>query len=132
MTAEQNPQAPTPAGFNPGAFLTNIFGDRYLPSINRNTFDKVGSDAVFQRHFEGRLEREDSLHIIIGTDSGLLPTWLAKRGIPDGSRVLFIELPEVIETLGDALDNDKLPERMAVTPLDSWLDYVKPFAFADY
>jgi len=76
-------------------FLSNVFGDRYLYSINREDFNQKGADATYQAKLQPSFFREDTLHLVIGTDSGLLPNYLLKKGIPKGSRYLFIE-PEFV------------------------------------
>ena len=82
-----------------GAFQTNTFGDRYLFSLNRNIFDKTGSDTLFHTHYGDSLFNEDTFYIIGATDSGLLINYLQERGVPTGTRYLFVELPEVLDAL---------------------------------
>ncbi|MDA3807201.1 MAG: DUF115 domain-containing protein [Thiomicrorhabdus sp.] len=78
------------------AFLTNKFGDRYLYSINRSVFNHFGSQSVYHNRFQNLCEKEDTLYIAIGTDSGLLLKHIKAKTVPEGSRVLCIELPEVL------------------------------------
>ena len=75
---------------------TNIFNERYLYSINRDSFSKVSASAIFEAEFKTKIFDENTLYIILGTDSGLLPQYLQKQGIPAGTRYLFIELNEVL------------------------------------
>jgi tetratricopeptide (TPR) repeat protein len=103
-----------------GAFVTNDFGDRYIYEVNRSAFNKVGSDSVHGRLFGKRLFQEDSLNIVIGTDSGLLPNYLLKHGIPEGSRFLFVELNEVIDLIGQSHLLKWKREGIEVTTYDSW------------
>jgi len=61
-----------------GKLIENQFGDQYLFSINRNTFDKIGYQTLFNKEFGDSFDKQDTLHIIIGTDSGLLVKQLLK------------------------------------------------------
>lgn len=82
-----------------GPFRVNRFGDRYLINVNRERFDKLGAEVVFDQRFGKTLFEENTLYVILGTDSGLLPHYIANKGIPDGSRYLFVELPEVLDCI---------------------------------
>lgn len=82
-----------------GPFRVNRFGDRYLINVNRERFDKLGAEVVFAQQFGKGLFEENTLYVILGSDSGLLPHYIAHKGIPDGSRYLFVELPEVLECI---------------------------------
>lgn len=113
-------------------FISNKFGDELLYEVNRTSFDRLGASQVFQRHFGNRFEHTDSLYIIIGTDSGLLPAWILNKGIPEGTRYLFIELPEVIAALGTSLGTLTEEPRLAVTTPDAWESLKDDFQFSDY
>ena len=79
-----------------GPFRVNRFGDRYLINVNRERFDKLGAEVVFEQQFGKSLFNRDTFYIIVGTDSGLLPRYVVRKGVPEGSRYLFVELPEVL------------------------------------
>jgi len=96
-----------------GPFLVNEYGDRYLYPINRDTFRRIGAHTLYQKQFGDGLFREKTLHIIVGTDSGLLLTYLLKIGLPKGSRYLFVELPQVLERLNEEGLLSGLDERIA-------------------
>jgi len=81
------------------AFLTNKFGDRYLYSINRSVFNHLGSQAVYQNEFPELFEKEEILHILVGSDSGLLLQYMNSQSIPAGSKFLCVELPETVQRL---------------------------------
>jgi len=72
------------AGHSLGSFLTNDFGDRYLYAVNRNAFNRIGSDALYRTHFGERLSAEYQFTIIIGTDSGMLVRTSSIRGYRQG------------------------------------------------
>ena len=87
--------------FSSEPFLTNKFGDRYLYSINRSVFNHLGSLSVYQNRFPDLLEKEEFLYILVGTDSGLFLQHIKSKRIPDGSKILCIELPEILLRLKD-------------------------------
>lgn len=81
------------------SFKTNKFNEKYLYSVNRNTFLKESSQSIFKRHFSDKLDKEESLFIFFGTDSGLLPRFILSEKTPRNTRFLFIELPHVLEKI---------------------------------
>jgi len=89
-----------------GSFVSNRFGDRYLYAVNRNSFNHVGSDGVYQAHWGENLFSESTLYVIAGTDSGVLLRYIIKRGIPEGSRYLFVEIPEIIPLIKHTIPED--------------------------
>ncbi|MCB1876992.1 MAG: DUF115 domain-containing protein [Chromatiales bacterium] len=115
-----------------GGLLVNTFGEETLYAVNRNTFDRSGADTVFRRQYAENLWREDTLNLIVGTDSLLLVRYVLKHGLPKGTRFVFVELPEVLEQLQPALQLIDLPEEMAVVSPDDWTNLAKPFVFEDY
>ncbi len=102
------------------SFLTNRFGETYLHAVNRDAFNKIGSQAVFQQQLPDNLWQEDRLHIIIGTDSGLLIRHIQNRGVPPGSRFLFIELAEVIEPVKQRISDLPAEPRITLSTPESW------------
>ena len=115
-----------------GPFLTNEFGDRYLYEVNRSAFNKVGSDALYGQIFGKELFQKDTLNIIIGTDSGLLPNYVLKRGIPDGSRFIFVELPHVIDRIKDTIPLAKHKNKLALVAYDNWRATADKFELTNY
>jgi hypothetical protein len=115
-----------------GSFLTNNFGDRYLYAVNRNAFNSIGSDSLYASTYGDKLFAEYQFNLIIGTDSGIFPKYVVKNGIPPGSRYLFIELPEVIDTLSREGVLDNLPPEVSVTALDSWVKKAEEYQLSEY
>ena len=111
-------------------YYVNNFGDRYLYDVNRSLFNQVGADNIFRRRFGERLFDKDSLTVIIGTDSGLLPRYIQQQGVPDGSRYLFIELDQLLPMIGDAAG--ELDEHIHLVGQNGLIDALKPANFADY
>jgi hypothetical protein len=115
-----------------GSFLTNTFGDKYLYAVNRDSFNKVGTQAIYNQRFQKHISRENSLFVIIGTDSGLLLKYLLKNELPGGSRFLFVELPQVILRLEEVMTLTELPEQISLNPYDNWLEKAEDFRIRDY
>jgi tetratricopeptide (TPR) repeat protein len=113
-------------------FLTNSFGDRYLYSVNRNAFNALGSDALYQNHYGEKVFGEYQLNIILGTDSGLFLGYLRKRDIPSGSRYLFIELDDLMPALKAKGCLNDLPPEMAVVCIEDWLERAREFRIDEY
>jgi tetratricopeptide (TPR) repeat protein len=117
---------------NLGSFLTNQFGDRYLYNVNRNAFDMIGSDAYYRSLLGAKVFNEYQLNIIIGTDSGIFPRFIAKNGVPAGGRYIFVELPMVLEALRhDAVLEDLPPEISVITP-DELMSQAEKFQLSEY
>jgi len=113
------------------SFTVNAFGDRYLYRVNRESFNKLGAAAVFQAYFGDRLFAENTLHIVIGTDSGLLLQHVADRGGASGSRYLFVELPEVLDQLG-ADDRAGLGDKGLCVAPEQWIAQARSFKINEY
>jgi tetratricopeptide (TPR) repeat protein len=99
------------------AFLTNRFGDRYLYTINRSVFNHSGSRSIYHGRLQTLLKKENFLYIVIGTDSGLLLEYIKSKIIPEGSRVICIELPEILLRLRDERAMQDLDERITCISL---------------
>ncbi len=115
-----------------GPFLKNSFNDRYLYEVNGFTFNKVGSAAQYRQHFKEGLFEEYSLYLILGTDSGLLPQYISKEGLPKGSYYLFVEIPEILERLNEVVPVEDLDERIILSTSDQWLTLAKKLNFQNF
>jgi len=112
---------------------SNIFNERYLYHINRDSFNKISAQAIFEDEFHEKLFNEDSLYIIIGTDSGLLPNYIQAHGIPLGTRYLFVELETVLEQIVqyNLLDDD-LTDEIILTSFSQWQEQAELLKLKDY
>jgi len=112
---------------------SNIFNERFLYNINRNSFNKISAKALFEDEFHEKLFNENSLYIIIGTDSGLLPNYIQAHGIPLGTRYLFVELETVLEQIVqyNLLDND-LTDEIILTSFSQWQEQADLLKLKDY
>lgn len=115
-----------------GSLKTNAFGDRYLYKLCRGSFDQVGALAIFDAEFGESLLAEDSLNIIIGTDSGLLPKYIQQQGIPVGSRFIFVEPDSVLEELQQHQLLDDLPPEIVCTTVSQWEEHAETFKIKEY
>jgi hypothetical protein len=96
-------------------FEINKFGEYYLSSVNKHTFEKIDSATLFNKKFrikssetnKSSLSQEDTLHIFVGMDSGLLTNYVLEHPLASGSKYLFVELPEVLSLL-----NIDIPETL--------------------
>jgi hypothetical protein len=113
-------------------FITNQFGDRFLYSVNRHCFDRVGSDAVYRSRWGESLFNEDTLYIIAGCDSGVLVNYIQKKGLPKGSRYLFVELAPLIEILEPLIDQSASDNRILICTPNNWLEIARNHSFAEY
>lgn len=114
------------------ALLTNEFGDLYFHDINGSAFNKVGADALYNSHFDEKLHQENTLYILLGTDSALLPKYLMKSGLPEGSRYLFVEPPEVLDRLAQVIPVEGFDERILLTTPENWKQSADDLGFKHY
>lgn len=114
------------------SFLTSSFNEEYLYTVNRNSFNKEPSASVYKRLYKDKLEKEHSFYIILGTDSGLLFNYILQQPLPDDTRYLFIELPQILQSLGRKIDLDGLPEHIAICAIDDWQDQAAVFGIELY
>ncbi|MBF0138463.1 MAG: DUF115 domain-containing protein [Magnetococcales bacterium] len=115
-----------------GPFLINRFGEHYLPSVNQEVFSLVGSENFYRKHFEETLEKEDHFYVICGTDSGLLVKYILKKGVPGGTRFLFVDFPEILEQLTREKILPELPESIRLTTPEKLLDTAMEMSISDY
>lgn len=102
-----------------GTLIENQFGDNFLFSVNRKLFEQIGYQANFNKEYADKFEQENTLYIIIGTDSGLMIKELLKRPPEKGSTYLFIEFPEITTLTKIQYDLAK-QKRIIVTTADKW------------
>ncbi|QSX36123.1 motility associated factor glycosyltransferase family protein [Shewanella sedimentimangrovi] len=89
-------------------FAISQFDEVYLPSVNRQTFEKLDSKTLYRTKLKDLLHKQQHLFVIIGLDSGLLANYLLDTELPAGSKYLFVELDPVL----GLLDID-IPQRLA-------------------
>jgi tetratricopeptide (TPR) repeat protein len=115
-----------------GHFLQNGFGDRYLYEVNGTAFNKVGAEVCFARQYGPALFEENSLYIICGSDSGLLPRYIADKGVPDGSYYIFVELPAVIDLIEENTGASEFHEKIFLAAEEDWVACAKRIEFQNF
>lgn len=100
-------------------FQENSWGERYLPEINRRIFEQAPSTDYFSTHLDFNPAAEDTFHVFIGTDSGLLIDYIRSVELGAGSKVLFIELDDLVALVGRSVDALACGEGASATPLCS-------------
>lgn len=116
-----------------GPFLMNQFGEQYLPSVNQEAFSRVGSENLFQQQYADLFANEDSMYLVVGTDSGLLVNWILHKKRPEGSRFLFLEFAQLIDRLqAEGILPEELPAGVAVVPPEAWLVEAEKLSLKEY
>lgn len=117
-----------------GPVTVNSFGEKFLFNLNRHNFDKVNSIALFDTKFGETLFNENTLYVIVGTDSGLLLKYLQNKAIPKGSRYIFIEPESVLTALKEygLIVPAEQHERILCVSLHDWAFAIRNFKIADY
>ena len=113
-------------------FISNQFGDRYLYTVNRHCFDRVGSDAVYRSRWGDSFFRENTFYIVAGCDSGVLINYLQKKGLPNGSRYLFVELAPLIDIFETCINETVSRNRIKICTTDDWLQVARKYSLAEY
>lgn len=80
-------------------FAVSQFGEYYLPSINRTQFEKLNSTTQYDAKYKVDFSQENTLHVVIGMDSGLLANYVLEIGVAEGSRFIFVELDAALALL---------------------------------
>ncbi len=114
------------------ALKTNFFNERFLYNVNRDSFSKISAEVIFDTEYKKKLFDEDSLYIIVGTDSGLLPKYIQQRGIPLGTRYLFIEIEEILDQIHQHHLLESLEPEILCTTVNAWKEHALELKFKDY
>jgi len=115
-----------------GSFLTNLFGDRYLHTVNHSVFNKLGSKEMFRQRFGDLFTQKNSLFVILGTDSGLLLKYLQNTELGAGSRFLVIEFPELINRVQEIMSLESLPQNVILATPEDWQGKLEELNFTTY
>ena len=79
-------------------FIENSYGESYFYEAGKWLFGKNSIRRLIKESFSETLSLENKLYIFIGTDSGYLVEYFSDSKAK-GARAIFIEIPEVIETV---------------------------------
>lgn len=80
-------------------FQQNQWNERYIPEVNRDSFSVVAASNYYDTDLDIDLTANDTLHVIIGSDSGLLLKYLLHQNIGTGSRLVIIEPDDLFEVI---------------------------------
>ena len=114
-----------------GTLIENQFGDKYLFSVNRRNFEQLDYQTIFLKEFDDTFDKEDTLYIITGTDSGMMVKQLLKTPPEKGSAYIFIDFPEVIEQTKSQYNLDE-HKRIIVTTEAQWENDAKKIGMGIY
>lgn len=117
---------------NLGPFSQNQFGENYIYQVNRNTFSKIDSETRYRQAYAEALFHSNHLYVIAGSDSGLLIRYLQSRDLPEGSRYVLVELPEVLAMIQAEINLDELSSSIAVVEYENLWSQLEAFSFNDY
>ncbi len=110
----------------------NRFGDLYIEALVGTTFESVSATEEFQMRFGGALFHEQTLYIIVGSDSGLLPKYIINHGLPRGSRYLFVEPYEIRNHLDEDMISAELANRITISDEAHWVEHAHELALLNY
>lgn len=113
-------------------FQISRYNEKYLHSVNRKLFERESSSSIFERQFGEKLHQEEKLYLILGTDSGLLPSYLLQKEVPKNTRYIFIELPHIIEKIKENIPTDYDKNIYQFTTLDKWQEVAETFELNVY
>ena len=113
-------------------FLVNRFGDRYLHAVNGNAFNHEGARTLYRRHFGNELDAPDTFNLVAGSDSGLLIEEVLARGVPEGSRFLFVEPEGVLERIRERFAERDLGPDLVLASSRDWRDRLDDLGLQDY
>lgn len=99
-------------------FASNKYDEKFLYSVNRQSFKSLSSHDVFNGQFKDKLFQESTFYVFSGTDSGLLIQYIMNNDTALDSRYLFIEQPHIISLLDDI--PSKYKDRIKVCCLSDW------------
>ncbi len=108
------------------------FGEPYLYSINRDSFEKQTTQSAYATIFGEKLWQTETCYIFLGTDGGLLVDYILEHGLPYGSRYIFIDLPDVLDVIDAQLSFTKWDEKVALCTFEQWQDQAEEFKIQSY
>lgn len=112
-------------------FEENTWGERFIPEINRTSFQSVSAVSHYDAELEFNPEAENSLTIVIGSDSGLLFKYLHSRDIPHGSRIVLLEPAQTHAAIKEECDHwlaqqpgSSVSSRISLMNAEDWQTHV--------
>ena len=84
---------------SPYTFEINSWGEKYIEALHRNRLEEYRYAEFFERYLNLDFQHDDTLYVVIGSDSGLLMKYANQAPLGRGSRIVFIEPDEVYEAV---------------------------------
>lgn len=76
----------------------NQWGEKFIDEINRQDFLTMNSTEFFDGYMDVNFWKDNTLYLVIGSDSGLLIPYILKKRLGRGSRICIIE-PDAIHSI---------------------------------
>ncbi|QCU90467.1 6-hydroxymethylpterin diphosphokinase MptE-like protein [Thiomicrorhabdus sediminis] len=84
------------------------FGEHYLKEVNKSAFQRQLSKQLFAKHFAKAFDNDETLYVIVGTDSGLLLKYVQQYYDElKNSRFVFIDFDNVLTEIKEQFDAKK-------------------------
>lgn len=116
----------------PELYRISQHGEPYLYSISRDTFEKKKAADNFHAIYGEKLETKDTLYIVLGTDGGLLVDHILEKGLPYGSRYLFIEHQNIIDSIEAQLTFTEWDDKVEICTLENWQEVAEKHKIHSY
>ena len=129
---QPSPWDPTRPPAGPTPPVVSRHGETYFHWINGATFERAPSASVLERFLGEEAFEEDTLYIVLGTDSGLLPRFLSRRGWPQGSRYLFVEPEPAYQAVAPLMEAAGEGTRWRLATPYEWLRCARELGFDSY
>ncbi len=100
-------------------WVENEYGDRYLRDVNPWTFENMPAQEVYLDYYGDMFQREETLYVLIGADSGLLLNYIQRNALPKSSTFIFVEADELVDTISEQV-NDENKDWVKVCSLGQW------------
>lgn len=112
--------------------LTNQFGEQYLYAVNRDMFQRESAWERIEREFGKLLAREDSLIIFVGSDSGNIIRYILDRGLPAGTRYIFLEPSEILSQVVTTVDLSLAEDRISLVDSEQFVEASQNAGIVNY
>jgi len=111
-------------------FLRNRFGENYLHEINRQSFVSQPSEEVFERRLDPGLDAENTLFLVVGSDSGLLHDYLSELTLGKGSKRIVVEADELFDMIVQRTSN--AGDKASLYRFGDWCSLLETCGIASY
>ncbi len=117
---------------SPISISQNQFGDVYIDVVNQGHFTNRSARQIYKDIVEKNLNQENTLYVVIGSDSGLFPKHIENfEKTPTGTNYLFIELDSLYDLMLGQL-NGMIMNKCIVANIHDWEDWFNQEGFEKY